>query len=302
MNSGIYTITNKTNGHRYVGSSAYLDRRFGSHRLELRKGAHRNRYLQRAWNKYGEDAFLFEILEEWEPEFLISMEQWWMNMLCPEYNICLVAGSSLGIKKGPLSDERKAEISAALMGREVSEETRAKISAANKGRKFSGKALANRMAAFRPAGWKHTKEARAKISAASKRGALLRKGVCGLTTEQRHDAARKGAAACKKKGVGIWALSSEQLAENAKRAYKKGLGKLTAKQHRENYEKGLGKFTTEQRREFGKRTRKLTRSQIHEIWHLLALGDMTQKEIAEHYPITRTSIIDIKKGRTYADW
>lgn len=305
MNSGIYTITNKTNGHRYVGSSVNLDKRFRSHRRTLRKETHRNRYLQRAWNKYGDNAFSFEVLEECEPEFLVSMEQWWMNMLCPEYNICLVAGSSLGIKKGPLSEEHKAKVSAALKGHKISKETRAKISAANKGRKFSEEALANIRAAIRPAGWKHTKEALAKISVASKRGYRLGKGIFGQTAEQRRDAAYKGAAACKKKGVGIFAFSSEQLSENGKKSHRLGLGVhgLTAKQRKENYEKGLGKFTTKQRIEFGKMTRKLTQSQVHEIRHLLALGDMTQKEIAEHYQIAcRSTISDIKTGRTYADW
>ncbi len=98
MNSGIYIIENTKNGHRYVGSAVDLKDRFRCHRQRLCRGKHRNAHLQRAWNKYGEDAFEFEVLEHWEPEFLISMEQWWMNMLHPEYNIAPVAGSNLGMK------------------------------------------------------------------------------------------------------------------------------------------------------------------------------------------------------------
>jgi group I intron endonuclease len=59
--------------------------------------------LQRAVNKYGIENFTFEILEEYPKEFVVSMEQWWINMLdvCNRergYNKKPVAGSSLGYK------------------------------------------------------------------------------------------------------------------------------------------------------------------------------------------------------------
>lgn len=172
MNSGIYTITNNMNGHRYVGSAVDLKDRFRCHRQHLNKETHGNTYLQRAWNKYGENAFKFEILECWEPELLISMEQWWMNMLCPEYNIAPVAGNSLGVKHSKKTRanmsiahmghrnnlgykhtaETRANMSAAHMGNKPSNETRAKMSVAQKSRK-------------RPP---CSKETRAKISAALK--------------------------------------------------------------------------------------------------------------------------------------
>ncbi len=156
MNSGVYTITNTKNGHRYVGSAVNLTKRWREHRHGLRNETHRNAYLQRAWNKYGEGAFKFETLEQWEPEFLVSMEQWWMNMLQPEYNIAPVAGSSLGVIR---TKEYRAKKSVAMMGKKnalghkCSDETKAKISAANKGNKYS-------------VGHKQTDEHRAKLSAA----------------------------------------------------------------------------------------------------------------------------------------
>ncbi len=96
MASGIYLITNISNGHRYVGSAVELQKRWTTHLWSLRRGRHHSRYLQRAFRKYGESAFTFEVLEEWEPKFLVGMEQWWLNMLRPEYNINCVAGSQLG--------------------------------------------------------------------------------------------------------------------------------------------------------------------------------------------------------------
>ena len=154
--SGVYEILNTTNGHRYIGSAVSLRKRKHDHWRELRRDTHCNEHLQRAWNKYGEDAFKFDVLEYWEPEFLVSFEQWWMNMLQPEYNIRPVAGSSLGVKR---TAETRAKMSAAMMGKLMgykhTETTRARISAALMGNQ-------------RALGRKHTKEMKAKISAAMK--------------------------------------------------------------------------------------------------------------------------------------
>lgn len=62
----IYAITRTKTGDRYIGSSINLRTRWKKHRYDLRKGHHHCTYLQRAWNAYGEKAFTFEILEEFE--------------------------------------------------------------------------------------------------------------------------------------------------------------------------------------------------------------------------------------------
>ena len=160
MNSGVYEILNTTNSKRYVGSAVNLRKRKRNHWRMLRGNCHHSRYLQNAWNKYGENAFEFGVIEYWEPEFLISFEQWWMNMLQPEYNILPVAGSSLGMR---CSEETKAKIGAASTGRKHSTKTRAKISAAKKGRKLTTEHKANISAAG--LGRKNTPETRAKMSA-----------------------------------------------------------------------------------------------------------------------------------------
>ena len=153
MNSGIYIIINKTNGNRYVGSAVDLEKRFRDHRSQLCRDKHHNRHLQNAWNKYGEDVFEFEVLERWEPEFLISMEQWWMNMLSPEYNLAPVSGNTRGIRLGPPSKEHRAKLSKAHKGKKLSDEHKAKIGVAKKGKRYL-------------LGYKHTTEAKTKIGAA----------------------------------------------------------------------------------------------------------------------------------------
>lgn len=169
IKSGIYKILNKVTADCYVGSAAYLKSRFSAHRRLLKNEKHQNRYLQNVFNKYGEDNFTFEVIEYVEDkDNLISREQHYIDTLKPKYNICKVAGSSLGRKcsrktrrklseaqrgkkhseeskrkmskaqKGKMhSEETKKKISEANMGRVPSEETKRKISEANMGRMHS---------------------------------------------------------------------------------------------------------------------------------------------------------------------
>jgi group I intron endonuclease len=79
--SGIYIITNLIDNKVYVGYSENIAKRLTMHKSNLRGNYHVNNHLQHAFNKYGEKNFIFELLEEYSKEFLISMENWWVNML-----------------------------------------------------------------------------------------------------------------------------------------------------------------------------------------------------------------------------
>lgn len=79
MNSGVYGITNSINGKRYVGSSSQLSRRKAEHFRALRRGRHYNAHLQRSFSKYGESAFVFEILEYCDKSFILEREQYWID-------------------------------------------------------------------------------------------------------------------------------------------------------------------------------------------------------------------------------
>ena len=59
----IYKIINTVNGKFYVGSTTNTRERFRVHRKRLRKGNHHAKHLQAAWNKYGENAFVFVVIE-----------------------------------------------------------------------------------------------------------------------------------------------------------------------------------------------------------------------------------------------
>lgn len=64
----IYQITNMVNGKYYIGSAESFARREWQHKYDLKRGAHKNPRLQAAWNKYGADAFVFEVIEVVAPD------------------------------------------------------------------------------------------------------------------------------------------------------------------------------------------------------------------------------------------
>jgi group I intron endonuclease len=104
MVSGIYKIINKINGDFYIGSSKNILRRKNEHIKKLNSNKHQNTILQRAWNKYGEDNFIFEIVEECELEILFDTEQKYIDT-CGDYNIGLKASGGDNLTKNPNRDK-----------------------------------------------------------------------------------------------------------------------------------------------------------------------------------------------------
>ena len=59
----LYIIINTTNNKKYIGKTTNFEQRKQQHLSELRKGTHHSHKLQRAYNKYGEDNFIWEKFE-----------------------------------------------------------------------------------------------------------------------------------------------------------------------------------------------------------------------------------------------
>jgi group I intron endonuclease len=192
IKSGIYAIT-APSGHRYIGSSLNIPKRWGKHRTMLKRGEHHCPGLQAAWRKY-DVGISFSVLLICSGSELIFFEQRAIDILKPKYNAARIAGTRAGVKwsleararlkaqrntpeaiavyreaalrRGPMSAEQKAKISATLATPEVqkklsiahsgkfpSAETRAKLSAAHMGNKsWTGR--------------RHSPETRAKMSRA----------------------------------------------------------------------------------------------------------------------------------------
>lgn len=145
--SGIYAITNTLNGKQYIGSSIDIEHRWGVHRSYLKRGTHHAFKLQRAWLKYGPDAFEWTVLEIVLPlsEMLLAREQQYFDTLQPRYNSALIADStssdpdvrariSQAMRGMVFTTERRAHISAALKGKRLSKAHRLKITENQRGR------------------------------------------------------------------------------------------------------------------------------------------------------------------------
>lgn len=63
---GVFQLRNTASGKIFVGSSVNLDAIWNRIKTELKFNGHRNDALQKDWNAFGEDAFVFEILSELE--------------------------------------------------------------------------------------------------------------------------------------------------------------------------------------------------------------------------------------------
>ena len=200
--AGIYVIIHRESAKAYVGSSMGMDARWRWHLSQLRRGIHCNRMLQRAWTKYGEEAFSHEVLDTVGSAACLHVrETYWINALgaChPQtgYNLAPVGGSCFGFKHSAETRQKMSEVRSAYtspetrrlrglawVGRKHTEETKAKMAAAGRLRRLSdeqkarisavhkGKTLSEetrRKLSEARTGKVPTEETRAKISAALK--------------------------------------------------------------------------------------------------------------------------------------
>lgn len=96
--AGIYQICCNVNGKIYIGSAVNLTARWQKHRQSLRLGKHRNCHFQQPWDKYGEEAFEFTVLEYVPRSGLLYAEQKWIDKTrCTNrkigFNLYPIAGS-----------------------------------------------------------------------------------------------------------------------------------------------------------------------------------------------------------------
>jgi group I intron endonuclease len=187
--SGVYQIRNRNNGKVYIGSAICFKNRMKKHLCDLRSGKHHSQKLQRSWNKHGEVAFDFTVVETIaDKSLLVVREQYWIDLTdaagLSGYNANRVAGNGIG-KKHTLqaranmsiaqrkrthwpkhAEETKRVMSLAAKGRVKSEETRRKLSLAHTGRKVSDETKSKLSRIF--TGFRHTEDAKRKISAGAR--------------------------------------------------------------------------------------------------------------------------------------
>lgn len=137
---GIYTITNVVNGNLYIGQTGErFQRRYWHHRWKLRNNQHDNWHLQSAFNKYGEDAFIFEVLEVVDDVSKLDEREIAQIASHPNaYNILKGGGGRRGV---PMSEHAKQIVGLKnrehMLGRKHTEETKRKMSEARKGQPYT---------------------------------------------------------------------------------------------------------------------------------------------------------------------
>lgn len=141
--SGIYMIYNKITKDYYIGSASTnrFYSRFSNHLIYFRG----NKIVKLAIKKYKLENFAFMILELYpnivtkkNNKELIDLEDKYLKLLLPNYNILTEAGSSFGYKhtevdrqkmKDIYSDVRRVKIGNLNRGEKLSEETIEKLRA-----------------------------------------------------------------------------------------------------------------------------------------------------------------------------
>lgn len=149
--SGIYIIINKTTKDYYIGSASTnrLYARFSNHLINFRG----SKIVKHAVKKYQLENFAFMILELYpnivnveNNKELIDLEDKYLKLLLPNYNILTEAGSSFGYKhteldrkkmKDNYSQERRDKIGNLNRNKKLSDETIEKLRASALNRDFS---------------------------------------------------------------------------------------------------------------------------------------------------------------------
>lgn len=147
----------KINGRKKEG-------RISNHLRKLRKNKHENDYLQRSFNKYGEENFEWKIIKCCKEEELLNQEQYYINIYQSAnyncgYNENPIASKpphteeshkksseshkghtpwNKGIK---YTDEQKKNLQGINLGRKHTEQTRRNMSKAQRGKKMTKEAV-----------------------------------------------------------------------------------------------------------------------------------------------------------------
>lgn len=97
--SGIYKIQNKITNDLYIGSTKDFNHRKYTHFSLLDRNKHHSKILQRSYNKHGKRNFIFKIVETCNIHELLELEQFYLDLFNPRYNISKYAYSPMKGRK-----------------------------------------------------------------------------------------------------------------------------------------------------------------------------------------------------------
>lgn len=131
--TGIYKITDLTNGKVYVGSSICIEKRFSLHKSALRRNIGDCVLLQEVYNSHPNmDDFRFEVIEIFPDDIdrglLFDREDYWMNVLKsrdPSFGYNLSKARQSGEHMAPIDGDNNPNF-----GRHHTDSERSKMKAA----------------------------------------------------------------------------------------------------------------------------------------------------------------------------
>lgn len=143
MISGVYMILNVKNNKVYIGHSSAVKQRIRNHKDMLKRQKHYSIGLQKDFDEYGMDAFVFNILDAYEQSTKaerVEREMYWISFYRDQTNHTIYNISDGG---NSVSQETRQKIRLAnlgdknpkyWLGKNRSEETKKKQSETMKGR------------------------------------------------------------------------------------------------------------------------------------------------------------------------
>jgi group I intron endonuclease len=139
LTCGVYVIFNKINKKMYIGSTANIWKRILDHKNRLIRNCHPNLYLQHAWNKYGQENFVFCYpMPTSNREEAYQLEFWLIDFFESYERDCGYNLERLDNGKRKFhSEETRKKIGIASSKRKLSEETKKKIALASSRRIWS---------------------------------------------------------------------------------------------------------------------------------------------------------------------
>ena len=107
----IYKITCTETNKVYIGQTKNKRKRIDEHKYDLRHNIHHSVYMQRAFNKYGEKSFRFEVIEECSQNDVDNRECFWIKFYNSTNKKYGYNSESGGNKNKTLSSETKYKLS-----------------------------------------------------------------------------------------------------------------------------------------------------------------------------------------------
>lgn len=130
--SGIYMIYCISSGRAYIGLSKNIYRRWTMHKAQLKRNRHDNDHLQKAYNKYGKDRFIYLVLERCSSDILNDREYYYCTLLDKDYLYNILPVGDLFVERfcnaiKPAQIKRTADSYKSMLGKSHPKETQDRI-------------------------------------------------------------------------------------------------------------------------------------------------------------------------------